>query len=67
LEEVKKNPCVVQEELDKLAKEMMVLRWKVKLIDLYHYQMEEFDNLKMEHVFMKVEVFIYQFRVLPKR
>lgn len=40
-----------------LTKEMMVLKSKVKLIDLYHYRMEEFDNLKMEHAFMKAELF----------
>jgi hypothetical protein len=26
----------------------------------YHYRMEEFDNLKMEHAFMKTELLIYQ-------
>jgi hypothetical protein len=53
---------VVEEELDMLAKEMKVLRQRVKLADLYHYQIEEFNNLKMEHAFMKVELLIYQKR-----
>jgi hypothetical protein len=33
---------------------MKALRQRAELIDLYHYQMEEFDNSKMEHAFMKV-------------
>ncbi len=53
---------MVEEELDMLAKEMKVLRQRVKLADLYHYQIEEFNNLKMEHAFMKVELLIYQKR-----
>jgi len=44
---------VVHEELDMLVKEMRALREKVKFTNFYHYQMEEFDNLKMEHAFMK--------------
>jgi hypothetical protein len=62
LDEFQKNPDVVQEKLDMLAKEMRVLRKRVELVDLYHFQMEEFDNLKMEHVFMKVELLNYQKR-----
>ncbi len=50
---------MVQEEL---AKEMSVFKQKVELIDLHHYWMEEFDNLKMEHAFMKVELLIYKKR-----
>jgi hypothetical protein len=50
---------VVQEEL---AKEMKVFKQKVELIDLHHYRMEEFDNLKMEHAFMKAELLIYKKR-----
>jgi hypothetical protein len=45
-----------------LAKEMKALRQRVNLINFYHYQMEEFNNLKMEHAFMKVELLIYQKR-----
>ncbi len=32
------------------------------LINLYHHQMEEFDNLKMEYAFMKTKLLIYQQR-----
>jgi hypothetical protein len=53
---------VVQEELDTLVEEMKVLRKRVELVDLYHFQMAEFDNLKMDHAFMKVELLIYQKR-----
>jgi hypothetical protein len=45
-----------------LVEEMKVLRHRVKLTNLYHYQMEEFNNLKMEHAFMKTELLIYQKR-----
>jgi hypothetical protein len=62
LDEFQKNPVVVQEELDMLAKEMKVLRKRVELANLYHFQMEDFNNLKMEHDFMKVELLIYQKR-----
>ncbi len=53
---------MVQEELDTLVEEMKVLRKRVELVDLYHFQMVEFDNLKMDHAFMKVELLIYQKR-----
>ncbi len=53
---------MIQDELDALAKEMRALKQRVELADLYHYQMEEFDNLKMEHAFMKAELLIYQKR-----
>jgi len=42
-----------------LTEEMWALRLKAKRADLYHYQMEKFDNLKMEHAFMKVKLLIY--------
>ncbi len=51
---------MVHEELDMLVKEMRALRERAKLAYFYHYQMEEFDNLKMEHAFMKAELLIYQ-------
>jgi hypothetical protein len=60
LEEVQRNHGVVHEELDMLVKEMRALRERAKLAYFYHYQMEEFDNLKMEHAFMKAELLIYQ-------
>jgi hypothetical protein len=50
---------VIQEELDALAKEMKALRQSVELANLYHYHMEEFDNLKMEHAFMETKFLIY--------
>lgn len=62
LDEFQKNPSVVQEELDMLAEEMRVLRKRVELANLYHFQMEDFNNLKMEYDFMKVELLIYQKR-----
>jgi hypothetical protein len=43
-------------------KEMRALRQSVELIDLYHHRMEEFNNLKMEYAFMKVEFLIYRKR-----
>jgi hypothetical protein len=48
--------------LDALAKEMRALKYRAELVDLHHYHMEEFDNLKMEHAFMKAELLIYQKR-----
>jgi hypothetical protein len=62
LEEVQKNLNVVQKELDILVEEMKALRQKVKLANLYRYRVEEFNNLKMEHAFMKAELLIYQKR-----
>jgi hypothetical protein len=62
LEEVQNNSNVIEEELDALVEEMKALRQKVELANLYHYQMEEFDNLKMEHAFMKAKLLIYQKR-----
>jgi hypothetical protein len=50
---------VIQEELDSLTKEMKVLKHRVEHINLYHHWMEEFDNLKMEHGFMKAKLLIY--------
>jgi hypothetical protein len=41
---------------------MRVLKQRAKLVDLYHYQMEEFNNLKIKHAFMKAELLIYQKR-----
>jgi hypothetical protein len=38
---------------------MRALRQKMELGYFYHHWMEEFDNLKMEHVFMKVKLLIY--------
>jgi hypothetical protein len=38
---------------------MRALKQRAELVDLYHYQMGEFDNLKMEHAFMKAELLIY--------
>jgi hypothetical protein len=51
---------VVHEELDMIAKEMRALRERVKLANFYHYRMEKFNNLKMEHAFMKTKLLIYQ-------
>ncbi len=59
LEEVQKNLGVLLEKLDVLVEEMNALRQKTKLTILYHYQMEEFDNLKMEHAFMKAKFLTY--------
>jgi hypothetical protein len=53
---------VIQEELDSLVKTMRALRQRAKLTYLYHHQMEKFDNLKMEHSFMKAELLIYHKR-----
>ncbi len=62
LEEVWKNPNVIQEMLDTLAEEMRAWRQRAERADLYHYQMEEFNNLKMEHAFMEAKLLIYQKR-----
>ncbi len=62
MEKVKKNPSVIQEELGALVEEMRMLRQKVKLANLYHYQMEELDKLKMEFAFMTAKILIYQKR-----
>ncbi len=62
MEEVQKNLNVVQKELDILVEEMKALRQRAKLANLYHYRVEEFNNLKMEHAFMKAELLIYQKR-----
>jgi hypothetical protein len=48
--------------LDTLAKELRVLRQRVKLTNLYRYKMEEFDNFKMEHALMKAKFLTYQKR-----
>jgi hypothetical protein len=34
----------------------------VELANLYHHQMEEFNNLKMEYAFMNAKLQIYQKR-----
>jgi hypothetical protein len=60
LEEVRKNQSTIKKELDSLEKEMRALRQRAELVDLYHHWMEEFDNLKMEYVFMKAKLMIYQ-------
>jgi hypothetical protein len=39
---------------------MRALRQKMKFAYLYHHWMEEFDNLKMEHIIMKVKLLIYK-------
>jgi hypothetical protein len=39
---------------------MRALRQRAELVDLYHHRIEEFDNLKMEYVFMKARLMIYQ-------
>jgi hypothetical protein len=41
---------------------MRALRQRARLANLYHYQMEEFNNFKMEYAFMKVKLLIYQKR-----
>jgi hypothetical protein len=35
---------MIQEKLDTLAKEMRALRQRAECVDLYHYQMEKFNN-----------------------
>jgi hypothetical protein len=50
LEELWYDICIIQEELDSLVKEMKALRQRVEFIDLYHHQMEEFNNLKMVYL-----------------
>ncbi len=62
MEEVRQNFAVIQKELDALEKEMKTLRQRVEFANLYHNRMEEFHNLKMEYVFMNVELLIYQKR-----
>jgi hypothetical protein len=59
LEEVRNNPGVIQEELDALAKELRALKQRAKFANLYHYQMEEFGNLKMENAFIEAKLLIY--------
>jgi hypothetical protein len=44
---------MILEDLKTLKREMRTLRQMAKLVDLYHNQMDEFDNLKMEYAFMK--------------
>jgi hypothetical protein len=44
LEEVQKNPRMIQEKLDALVKEMSTLKQRTKLANLYHYQMEELKD-----------------------
>lgn len=51
--EVKQNSSMVLEELEALKTEMKILWQRVKLAYIYHNQMEEFNNFKMEYVFMK--------------
>ncbi len=43
-------------------KKMRALKQRAKLVYLYHYWVEKFNNLKMEHAFMKVELLINQKR-----
>jgi hypothetical protein len=49
---MKQNLNMVREELKALKMEMWILWQKVELAYLYHNQMEEFNNLKMEYAFM---------------
>jgi hypothetical protein len=44
---------MVLEDLKTLKREMRTLKQMVKLVDIYHNQMDVFDNLKMEYAFMK--------------
>lgn len=46
---------------------MKILKQKVELVDLYHHQMEEFDNLKMEYAFMKVTLLIYWYKSIKNQ
>jgi hypothetical protein len=39
---------------------MRALRQRAKLTNPYHHQMEEFNNLKMEHAFMRAKLLIFQ-------
>jgi hypothetical protein len=50
---------MIQEELKVLEKEVKMLRQRVELINLYHNQMEEFNNLSMEYAFIKAKLLIY--------
>lgn len=50
---------MIQEELDALAKELRALKQRAKFANLYHYQMEEFGNLKMENAFIEAKLLIY--------
>ncbi len=63
MEEVWQNLGVNKEELDSLDKEMKGLRQRARLLDLYHHQMEEFDNLTMEYAFMKAKLLFYHIEV----
>jgi hypothetical protein len=56
---VKQNPGMTLEDMEALEREMRTPRQKVELVDLYHYWMEEFHNLKMEYAFRKVKLLIY--------
>jgi len=42
---------------------MKGLRQRARLLNLYHHQMEEFDNLTMEYAFMKAKLLFYQIKV----
>jgi hypothetical protein len=53
---------VIPKELAGLEKETKMLGKRAKLVDLYHDWMEEFNNLKMQYAFMKIELLIYQQR-----
>jgi hypothetical protein len=58
---MKENPIMNLEQMEAIEREMKTLRLRTKLANLYHHQMEEFDNLKMEYAFMKTELLmIYQ-------
>jgi hypothetical protein len=46
------------EDMEALERETRTLKQKVELANLYHHWMEEFNNLKMEYVFMKVKLLI---------
>jgi hypothetical protein len=50
---------MIPKNMEALEREMKTLRQRVELVDLYHNWMEEFDNLKMEYVFMKAKLLIY--------
>jgi hypothetical protein len=41
---------------------MKALTQKTELAYFYHHWMEEFNNLKMEHVLMKVKLLIFKKR-----
>jgi hypothetical protein len=42
---------------------MRALRQRVELPNLYYHWMEEFNNLKMEHSFMKAKLLICQIKI----